>query len=42
MIETLTRIQSAEQAQDKKVADGMCFPDWVTHLLESDDVAYKD
>jgi 4-hydroxy-4-methyl-2-oxoglutarate aldolase len=42
VIETLERIRSAEQAQDKRVAGGMRAPDWVEQLLASDQVVYKE
>lgn len=42
IIDNLTRIQAAEQAQDDKVANGMRTPDWVGQLLASDRVTYKD
>ncbi|MDV7143441.1 RraA family protein [Tropicimonas sp. TH_r6] len=42
VIEQLERIKAAELAQDQKVVDGMRVPEWVEHLLASDEVAFRE
>ena len=42
VIQHLDRIKSAEKGQDDRVAKGMCVPDWVENLLDSDEAAFEE
>lgn len=42
VIGNLEQIRIAEQAQDRRVGDGMKVPDWVDQLLAGDQVVFKE